>query len=86
MQKQIEEEQNQLNKESFTGKAPNDLVTVTFNGDRTMTDIQIKPEAIDPDDPEMLSDLVLSAVNDGLANVAKATEETMGKYTKGLGM
>ncbi len=49
-----------------------------------MKDIQIKPEAIDPDDPEMLGDLVLAAVNDGLSKVDKATESTMGKYTKGI--
>ena len=47
-----------------------------------MTDIQIKPEAIDPDDPEMLGDLILTAVNDGISKVDQATESTMGKYTK----
>ncbi|GHP15194.1 nucleoid-associated protein [Lentilactobacillus fungorum] len=84
MQKQLTEEQENLKQQAFTGVAPDDMVKVTFNGDRKMTDIQIKPEAIDPDDPEMLADLVLAAVNDGLANVEKATQETLGKYTKGL--
>ncbi|GEP23088.1 MAG: YbaB/EbfC family nucleoid-associated protein [Lentilactobacillus diolivorans] len=84
MQKQLGEEQENLKQQEFTGNAPDDMVTVKFNGDRKMTDIQIKPEAIDPDDPEMLSDLVLAAVNDGLAKVEKATQSTLGKYTKGI--
>lgn len=84
MQKQLAEEQENLKEQEFTGVAPDDMVKVTFNGERKMTDIQIKPEAIDPDDPEMLADLVLAAVNDGLAAVEKTTQQTLGEYTKGL--
>ena len=60
------------------------MVKATFTGERRMKDLTINPEAIDPDDPDMLSDFVLAAVNDALEKVDKATEETMGKYTKGL--
>ncbi|WP_040471237.1 YbaB/EbfC family nucleoid-associated protein [Lentilactobacillus kisonensis] len=84
MQKQLAEEQDNLKQQEFTGVAPDDMVKVTFNGERKMTDIRIKPEAIDPDDPEMLADLVLAAVNDGLTKVEKTTQQTLGKYTKGL--
>ena len=84
MQKQLGEEQQNLNKQEFQGVSPDDMVKVTFTGERKMTDIQINPEAIDPDDPDMLGDLVLAAVNDGLANVDSASKNAMSKYTKGI--
>lgn len=84
MQKKMGEEQETLNKQEFTGVAPDEMVKATFTGERRMKDLTINPEAIDPDDPDMLSDFVLAAVNDALEKVDKATEETMGKYTKGL--
>lgn len=84
MQKELGQEQENLKQQEFKGVSPDDMVTVTFSGDKKMTDIQIKPEAIDPDDPDMLGDLVLAAVNDGLTKVDKATQDTMGKYTKGI--
>lgn len=49
-----------------------------------MTDIKIKPEAIDPDDPEMLSDLIVAAVNDAMKKIKDTTQSTMGKYAKGI--
>ncbi|ORN07900.1 Nucleoid-associated protein [Lentilactobacillus parabuchneri] len=84
MQKELGQEQENLKQQEFKGVSPDDMVTVTFSGDKKMTDIQIKPEAIDPDDPDMLGDLVLAAVNDGLTKVDKSTQDTMGKYTKGI--
>lgn len=58
------EEQETLNNTEFTGVAPDDMVKAVFTGDRRMKDLAIKPEAIDPDDPDMLSDVILAAVND----------------------
>ncbi|MHA8110714.1 YbaB/EbfC family nucleoid-associated protein [Lactobacillaceae bacterium Melli_B4] len=84
MQKQMGAEQEELNKQEFTGTAPDEMVKVVFTGDRKMTDMQINPEAIDPDDPDMLSDLVLTAVNDALGKIDEATQNTLGKYTKGM--
>ncbi|MCL0330308.1 YbaB/EbfC family nucleoid-associated protein [Apilactobacillus xinyiensis] len=84
MQKKMGADQEELNKKEFTGVSPEDMVKVVFTGDRKMKDMQINSEAIDPDDPDMLSDLVISAVNDALAKVDKETSETMGKYTKGI--
>ncbi len=84
MQKDMEKEQEELNKKEFIGKAANDYVQVTGTGDRTITDVQIKEEVIDPEDPEMLQDLVVTAVNDCLGNIEKETQETMGKYTKNI--
>ena len=75
VQTNMKAEQEKLNATSFTGKAPDDMVVVTFTGDRKM---------IDPDDPDMLSDLVIAAVNDCMTNIEKATRDSLGKYTKGL--
>jgi len=84
MQKKMEEDQNNLNAQSFTGTSPDNMVQATFTGDRKMTDLAIKPEAIDPDDPDMLADLVLAAVNDALGQIESTTQQTLGKYTQGM--
>ncbi|WP_143462952.1 YbaB/EbfC family nucleoid-associated protein [Levilactobacillus enshiensis] len=84
MQKKMEEDQNNLNAQSFTGTSPDSMVQATFTGDRKMTDLTIKPEAIDPDDPDMLADLVLAAVNDALGQIESTTQQTLGKYTQGM--
>ncbi len=84
MQKKMEQDQANLNAQCFTGTSPDDLVQATFTGERKMTDLTIKPEAIDPDDPDMLADLVLAAVNDALGKVDDTTKQTMGKYTQGM--
>lgn len=84
MQAQMSAEQEALNGQTFEGSAPDDMVKVTFTGDKKMKDITINPEAVDPDDVDMLQDLVVSAVNDALGKVDAQTQSTMGKYTKGL--
>ena len=76
--------QEELNQTEFTASSASDMVTVTFTGDRKMTDIVIKPDALDPDDPDMVQDLVLEAVNAALADIDKTTQAKMGKYTRGL--
>ncbi|AVK61915.1 YbaB/EbfC family nucleoid-associated protein [Lactobacillus sp. CBA3605] len=84
MQQDMSVEQAALNEATFTGSAPDEMVKVTFTGDKKMQDITINPAAVDPDDVDMLQDLVLTAVNDALAQVDAQTQSTMGKYTKGL--
>ncbi|PZL75543.1 YbaB/EbfC family nucleoid-associated protein [Enterococcus plantarum] len=84
MQKDMEKAQAELNLREFVGSSSNDLVTATFTGDRKMKDISIKEDVVDPDDVEMLQDLVIMAVNDALTKVEKETEATMGKYAKGM--
>ncbi|MBE9388611.1 YbaB/EbfC family nucleoid-associated protein [Vagococcus salmoninarum] len=84
MQKEMVVAQDALNIKEFTGVATNDLVTVTFTGDRKMVDLTIKPEVVDPEDVDMMQDLILTAVNDALVKIEKETEATMGKYTKGM--
>ena len=68
------------------GKAPDDMVTATFSGDNQLIDLKIKPEAVDPDDIDMLQDLVIAAVKDGMKQVNDATQQKLGKYTQGMGL
>lgn len=84
MQKEMTKAQEALNNTEFTGESTNSYVKVTATGDRKVKDIVIDPAIIDAEDPEMLQDLVLMAVNDVLTKVEKASEETLGKYTKGI--
>lgn len=85
LQKQMKEDQAKLNETVFTGVSSNELVSVQFNGAHEMTDITIKKEVIDPDDIEMLQDLVIMAVNDAMKQIDEHTQKTMGKYTRGIG-
>lgn len=84
LQKQMTEEQENISSQKFTGKSADDLVKATFSGDRKLLDLAIDKKAIDPDDPDMLQDLVIDAVNKGLEQIDQATQKSMGKYTKGL--
>ena len=84
MQQQMEAEQANLATQEFVGKSADDMVVATFSGDRKLKDLKIDKEAIDPDDPDMLQDLVIDAVNKGIKAVDDATQASMGKYTKGL--
>lgn len=85
MQKEMEEAQQRLNETTFEGSANNDLVVVVLNGEKQVQRVTIKEEIVDPDDKEMIEDLVQIAMNDALDKVDAETEKVMGKYTKGLG-
>lgn len=86
MQKKMMAEHEELAKQEFVGKAPDDMVTATFSGDNQLLDLKIKPEAVDPDDIEMLQDLVIAAMKDGMKQVNDATQQKLGKYTQGMGL
>jgi len=62
------------------------MVTVIVTGHKEVVDVQIKPEAVDPDDVEMLQDLVLAATNDALKKAEELTNNTMGQFTKGMNL
>lgn len=84
MQKQIEETQEQINQNQFVGKAANDLVRVTMTGDKKVVDVAIEPEAVDPDDVEMLQDLILMATNDALEKIEVETKAKLGKFASAM--
>ena len=86
MQKKMMKAQEELFEMTFEGTAGGGMVKVTANGKKEIIDVEISEEVIDPDDIEMLQDLIIAATNDVLNQVDKKTEETMGQFTKGLNM
>jgi nucleoid-associated protein EbfC len=84
MQKKMAEAQDQLKEEVVEGTAGGGVVTVKCNGHKEVLEVQIKQEAVDPDDVEMLQDLVLAAINEALKKADELTNARMGQFTKGL--
>lgn len=84
MQKEMMAAQEALNQQTFIGVSTNDYVKATVTGEQQLKDLEINPAIIDDQDPEMLQDLVIMAVNDALQKAKKAQEDTLDKYTKGL--
>ncbi len=71
---------------SVEATAGGGMVTVQVSGDQKLLGIKIDPQCVDPEDVEMLEDLVLAAVNDGLRQAEKLAQQEMGKYTAGLNL
>ncbi len=86
MQKKMMKAQEELHAMTFEASSGGGMVTVTANGKKEIIDIQINEEVVDPDDIEMLQDLIIAATNDVLNQVDEKTNETMGQFTKGLNM
>ncbi|RJE85999.1 YbaB/EbfC family nucleoid-associated protein [Paenibacillus sp. 1011MAR3C5] len=84
MQEQMLKAQEELETKSVEGTAGGGVVTVTVNGHKKLLNIVIKPEAVDPDDVEMLQDLVITAVNDALTKADELANQDMGKFTGGM--
>ncbi|EKF51761.1 YbaB/EbfC family nucleoid-associated protein [Lactococcus garvieae] len=84
LQKQMQASQEEIANTTFVGKSAQDLVLAEFSGDRKLTNLTIKTDVIDPEDPETLQDLVADAVNDALSQIEKTTEQKLGKFSKGL--
>jgi DNA-binding YbaB/EbfC family protein len=68
------------------GTAGGGMVTVIVNGQKEVVDVNIKEEVVDPEDIEMLQDLVLAATNDALKKMDDLTNDTMGQFTKGMNL
>ncbi len=86
MQEEMEKTQASLAVEELTVTAGGGAISVVVTGAREFKSITIKPEVIDPDDVEMLQDLLLAVVNDALAQVKQREEERMGNVTGGMGL
>ena len=84
MQDAIREKQEELEAKEYTGTASGEMVTVTMTGKHEVTSVKIKPEAVDPDDIEMLEDLIAAAVNSAVSAADKEADEEMGKLTGGM--
>jgi len=83
MQQQMQQAQAELAKETVEASAGGGMVTVTANGAGEITAIRIDPKAIDPDDPELLGDTVLAAVNEALRSAHSLAESKLGGLAGG---
>ena len=86
LQKQMAEMQEEISNTVFEGNASGDLVVAQVNGKKELLSLKIKPEIVDPDDVEMLEDLVITAVRMALSKAEQETSEKMGKLTGGMNM
>jgi DNA-binding YbaB/EbfC family protein len=76
--------QEELGEKTIEASAGGGMVTVVVNGQQEILSIKIDPEVVDPDDVEMLQDLILAAINDGMTRAKNMVNEEMGKLTGGL--
>ncbi|MDE6662558.1 MAG: YbaB/EbfC family nucleoid-associated protein [Lachnospiraceae bacterium] len=86
MQRQMEESQKELEEKEFTAKAGGGAVEVTVTGKKVVTKVKLSQEVVDPDDVEMLEDLVMAAANEALRMAEEANAEIMNKMTGGLNL
>ena len=85
LQKQMEEMQKEIETKEFESSVGGGAVVVKINGKKEVSAISIKPEVVDPDDVEMLEDLILTAVNEAIKKADEETSSKMGKLTGGMG-
>ena len=85
MQRQMEETTKELEAKEYTAAAGGGAVSVTVSGKKEVTAVKISPEAVDPDDVEMLEDLIMAATNEALRKMEAETQAVMSKLTGGLG-
>jgi nucleoid-associated protein EbfC len=84
MQRQMEEASKELEEKEVSAASGGGVVEVTVSGKKEVTKIKIDPEAVDPDDVEMLEDLIMAAVNEALRKMDEVSQQSMSKFTGGL--
>lgn len=85
MQRQMEEQAKEMETKEFTATAGGGAVEITVSGTREVLKVKLDEEVIDPDDIEMLEDLIVAATNEALRKVEEASASAMSKLTGGLG-
>lgn len=85
MQRQMEEQAKEMETKEFTATAGGGAVEVTVSGKREVVKVKLDQEVVDPDDVEMLEDLIVAATNEALRKVEEASASAMSKLTGGLG-
>lgn len=85
MQKQMEESQKELQEKTYTAAAGGGAVEVTISGKKEITAVKLSEEVVDPDDIEMLQDLIIAAVNEAIRKAEADSAAVMSKLTGGLG-
>ena len=86
MQRQMEEQAKELEEKQYTAAAGGGAVTVTVSGKKEVVSVKISPDAVDPDDVEMLQDMVVAAVNEAMRAAEDDAANAMKGLTGGLGL
>lgn len=85
MQRQMEESQKEMETKEFTAAAGGGAVEVTVTGKKEIVKVKLSEEVVDPEDIEMLQDLIVAAANEALRQAEEANAELMGKMSGGFG-
>ncbi len=85
MQQNLMQMQEELEQATYTAAAGGGVVKATVSGKRELTELVIDPEAVDPEDVEMLQDMIMAAVNEALRKAEDASAQSMSRLTGGLG-
>ena len=86
MQKQLEKANEQINATEFEGSASNGLVKVVVNGENKVLSVSIDPSILNPEDVEMIEDLVMIAVNDAIVKADNLKKERFGSMASAMGL
>jgi DNA-binding YbaB/EbfC family protein len=86
LQRKLAQAQEELADEQVTGSSGGGTVTVTVTGNGAVTAVRIDPAAVDPDDVELLQDMVMAAVNDGLRAAKELESDRLGGLAGGMGL
>ena len=86
MQQQVMEKQEELEREEVEAASGGGMVTARVNGKHELVSITIKPEAVDPDDVEMLEDMIVAAFNEALRAMTELSERELAKITGGMNL
>ena len=84
MQRQMEEAQKEIEEKEITASAGGGAVEVTISGKKEITKVKLSPEVVDPDDIEMLEDLIMAATNEALHQLEEYSTSSMSKITGGM--
>lgn len=86
MQRQMEQVQDEINQMETTATSGGGAVSVTVTGERQVKEIKLQPEIVDPDDIEMLQDLIMAATNEAIRQMDEISSNEMSKFTGSLGL
>ena len=86
MQEDMAAAQAELEEKEYTATAGGGMVTATVDGKHLVRSLELNPEAVEPEDSEMLADMIMAAVNEAVRKAQADSEETMGKLTGGMNL
>lgn len=86
VQRQMEQVQEEINQMETTATSGGGAVSVTVTGEKQIKEVKLQPEIVDPDDIEMLQDLIITAVNEAMRQMEEISNNEMSKLTSGLGL